>query len=95
MDRLEFLASLTSSRNKYPDLGSHLFCSIDTCFTMVAIPYGATAGEITYEPKERSALMGFRMAFASLGILIGGAVIPQLAGGTREGIFCGTDDRSL
>ena len=56
-------------------------------FTMVAIPYGATAGEITYEPKERSALMGFRMAFASLGILIGGAVIPQLAGGTREGHF--------
>ena len=63
-------------------------------FTMVAIPYGATAGEITYEPKERSALMGFRMAFASLGILIGGAVIPQLAGGTREGHFCSTYDRT-
>lgn len=56
-------------------------------FTMVAIPYGASAGEITYDPKERSELMGFRMAFASLGILIGGAVIPQLAGGTREGHF--------
>ena len=54
-------------------------------FTMVAIPYGATAGEMTQNPQERSAMMGFRMAFASLGILLGGSVIPQLAGGTREG----------
>jgi GPH family glycoside/pentoside/hexuronide:cation symporter len=56
-------------------------------FTMVAIPYGASAGEMTYEPKERSSLMGFRMAFASMGILIGGAIIPQLAGGTKDGHF--------
>jgi GPH family glycoside/pentoside/hexuronide:cation symporter len=54
-------------------------------FTMVAIPYGATAGEMTQNPQERSAMMSFRMAFASLGILLGGAVIPQLAGETREG----------
>lgn len=50
-------------------------------FTMVAIPYGAQSGEITQDPKERSAMTGFRMAFASVGILIGGAVIPGLAGG--------------
>ena len=56
-------------------------------FTMVAIPYGATAGELTQDPKERSTMMGFRMAFASVGILLGGAVIPQLAGGTRDGHF--------
>jgi len=56
-------------------------------FTMVAIPYGATAGEMTQDPKERSTMMGFRMAFASVGILLGDAVIPQLAGGTREGHF--------
>ena len=54
-------------------------------FTMLAIPYGASAGEMTRNPRERSAMTGFRMAFASLGILLGGAVIPQLAGGTREG----------
>ena len=54
-------------------------------FTMVAIPYGATAGEMTHDPEERSTMMGFRMAFASVGILLGGAVIPQLAGGTRDG----------
>ena len=50
-------------------------------FTMVAIPYGAQSGEITQDPRERSAMTGFRMAFASIGILIGGAVIPGLAGG--------------
>lgn len=50
-------------------------------FTMVAIPYGAQAGEITQDPKERSAMTGWRMGFASIGILIGGALIPGLAGG--------------
>ncbi len=54
-------------------------------FTMVAIPYGATAGEMTQDPKERSAMTAWRMGFASLGILIGGAVIPALAGDSREG----------
>ncbi len=54
-------------------------------FTMVAIPYGATAGEMTQDPKERSVMTAWRMAFASLGILIGGALIPALAGDSREG----------
>lgn len=48
-------------------------------FTMIAIPYGAMAGEITRDPSERSAMTGWRMAFASVGILVGGAVIPGLA----------------
>jgi GPH family glycoside/pentoside/hexuronide:cation symporter len=50
-------------------------------FTMVAIPYGAQAGEITQDPKERSVMTGWRMGFASVGILIGGALIPGLASG--------------
>lgn len=50
-------------------------------FTMVAIPYGAQSGEITTDPRERSAMTGWRMGFASLGILIGGALVPGLAGG--------------
>jgi len=48
-------------------------------FTMVAVPYGAMAGEMTRDPRERSAMMGWRMVFASVGILVGGAVIPGLA----------------
>lgn len=50
-------------------------------FTMVVIPYGATAGEMTQDPRERSVMTGWRMGFASIGILIGGAVIPGLAQG--------------
>ncbi|MEM6308365.1 MAG: MFS transporter, partial [Pseudomonadota bacterium] len=56
-------------------------------FTMAAIPYAATAGEMTDDPGERSIMLGYRMAFASVGILIGGGVIPLLAGGTRDGTF--------
>ncbi|MEL7345473.1 MAG: MFS transporter [Pseudomonadota bacterium] len=54
-------------------------------FTMTAIPYGAMAGEITQDPKERSAITGWRMAFASIGILVGGAAVPAIAGNTAEG----------
>lgn len=51
-------------------------------FTMVSIPYGATAGEMTEDPKERSAMTAWRMGFASVGILVGGALIPGIAAGS-------------
>lgn len=50
-------------------------------FTMVAVPYGAMAGEITQNPRERSAMTAWRMGFASIGILVGGALVPGLAAG--------------
>ena len=57
-----------------------LFFGVATIgFTMVAIPYGAQSGEMTQDPRERSTMTGWRMGFASIGILIGGAVIPGLA----------------
>lgn len=54
-------------------------------FTFVAIPYGAMAGEMTQDPRERSSMMAYRMAFASLGLLTAGAVVPALAGNTKAG----------
>ncbi|MEM1301545.1 MAG: MFS transporter [Pseudomonadota bacterium] len=54
-------------------------------FTMVSIPYGATAGEMTQDARERSAMVAWRMGFASVGILIGGALLPALAGNSLEG----------
>lgn len=54
-------------------------------FTMVAIPYGAMAGEITQDPAERSEMTAWRMGFASLGILIGGALVPALAARFGQG----------
>ena len=35
-------------------------------FTMVAIPYGASAGEITQNPQERSVMTGWRMVFEKM-----------------------------
>lgn len=49
-------------------------------FTMVAVPYGAQAGEMTDDSAERSVMTAWRMGFAALGILLGGAVVPALAG---------------
>ncbi|EAR52607.1 putative GPH family sugar transporter [Oceanicola granulosus HTCC2516] len=54
-------------------------------FTCVAIPYGAMAGEMTQEARERSAMTAWRMVFASLGLLAAGAVVPALAGESRSG----------
>ena len=54
-------------------------------FTMVAIPYGAMAGEITQDPGERSAMTAWRMGFASVGILVGGALVPGIAAGSGYG----------
>lgn len=51
-------------------------------FTMVSIPYGAMAGEITQDARERSAMTAWRMGFASVGILVGGAMIPGIAAGS-------------
>lgn len=49
-------------------------------FTFVAVPYSAMAGEMTQDPVERSAMTAWRMGFASIGILIGGGLIPVLRG---------------
>lgn len=54
-------------------------------FTCVGIPYGAQAGEMTQDARERSAMTAWRMGFAALGLLIGGALIPLLA--ARMGHF--------
>lgn len=54
-------------------------------FTMCAVPYAAMAGELTQDPRERSTMTGWRMGFASIGILIGGALIPGLAAGRGHG----------
>ncbi|WP_412507742.1 MFS transporter [Roseovarius sp. SYSU LYC5161] len=55
------------------------FCLATLGFTMVAIPYGALAGEITEDGRDRSQMMAWRMGFASLGLLLGGALVPALA----------------
>lgn len=58
-------------------------------FTCVAIPYGAMAGEMTRDRRERTAMTAWRMTFASLGLLIAGAFLPAIAGDTRAGHVLG------
>ena len=43
-------------------------------FTMVVVPLGAMATEMTKSPNERTFMMGFRMAFASIGLLLAGVL---------------------
>ena len=43
-------------------------------FTMVAVPYGAMATDLTASKNERTTMMGFRMVFASIGLLISGLI---------------------
>ncbi|KPP84971.1 MAG: ABC-type zinc uptake system permease component ZnuB [Rhodobacteraceae bacterium HLUCCA08] len=58
-------------------------------FTCVAIPYGAMAGEMTRDRRERTMMTAWRMTFASIGLLIAGAVLPAIAGDTRAGHVLG------
>jgi len=53
-------------------------------FTMVAVPYGAMATEMTDLPQARTTMMGFRFAFASVGLLLAGllATPPSIASGS-------------
>ena len=59
-----------------------------TGYTLFNIPYLAMPAEMTSDYHERSRLTSFRVAFASLGILAGGALAPALVtlfGDGREG----------
>ena len=48
-------------------------------FTLVAVPYGAMATEMTKSRQERTLMMGFRFAFASIGLLLAGLLMTPSA----------------
>ncbi|MGM0651969.1 MAG: MFS transporter [Bacillota bacterium] len=59
-----------------------------TTFTIYQIPYIAMPAEMTELYHERTAIMAWRIALMTIGILIGGAAAPELVyagGGGREG----------
>ncbi len=59
-----------------------------TTFTIYQIPYIAMPAEMTEHYHERTAIMSWRIALMTIGILIGGAAAPELVaagGGGREG----------
>ena len=59
-----------------------------TGFTLFQVPYIAMPAEMTPDYRERTTIMGYRMVFMTLGILLAGGAAPlviELAGGGRRG----------
>ncbi|MEM9715650.1 MAG: MFS transporter [Pseudomonadota bacterium] len=54
-------------------------------YTMVNVPYVAMGAEISHTSEDWKAIRGFRVAFATLGLILGGIMIPYIAEDTREG----------
>lgn len=64
----------------------YILCT--TFYTIYQVPYISMPAEMTESYNERTTIMSFRIAFLTLGILVGGAVAPELisaGGGGREG----------
>ena len=61
------------------------FCLATTAFTLFQVPYAAMPAEITGDYHERTTLVGYRMAFLTVGILAGGALAPALIEGGGGG----------
>ncbi len=59
-----------------------------TFYTIYQVPYVAMPAEMSEDYDERTTIMSYRIAFLTVGILVGGAAAPELvsvAGGGREG----------
>ena len=56
-----------------------VYAFFSCAFTMVMVPYGALPQELTSDNNERSALVGYRMAFSVIGGLLA-AVVPDEIG---------------
>lgn len=64
----------------------YILCT--TFYTIYQVPYIAMPAEMTENYDERTTIMSFRIAFLTVGILVGGALAPELVsagGGGREG----------
>jgi len=54
-------------------------------YTMVNVPYTAMGAEISHSSEDWKGIRGFRVGFATLGLIIGGIVLPYIAADTQEG----------
>ena len=69
-----------------------VYLILNTGYSMFSVPYLTMASEMSDDPDERTTILSFRNAALAIGLLIGGALAPQIiawtleAGGTaREG----------
>ncbi|MFU8794315.1 MAG: MFS transporter [Dethiobacteria bacterium] len=66
----------------------YIYILCTTFYTIYQVPYIAMPAEMTEDYDERTTIMSFRIAFLTIGILVGGALAPELVsvgGGGREG----------
>lgn len=64
----------------------YILCT--TFYTIYQVPYIAMPAEMTENYDERTTIMSFRIAFLTVGILVGGALAPEVVsagGGGRQG----------
>ena len=64
----------------------YILCT--TFYTIYQVPYVSMPAEMTQSYNERTTIMSFRIAFLTLGILVGGALAPEIIsawGGGRAG----------
>ncbi len=64
----------------------YILCT--TFYTIYQVPYVAMPAEMTEDYYERTTIMSWRIAFLTIGILVGGAAAPEIisaGGGGREG----------
>jgi len=54
-------------------------------YTCVNVPYTAMGAEISHSSEDWKGIRGFRVAFATLGLMLGGIFIPYIASDTKEG----------
>ena len=54
-------------------------------YTCINVPYTAMGAEISHSSEDWRGIRGWRVAFATFGLVLGGIFIPYIANDTREG----------
>jgi glycoside/pentoside/hexuronide:cation symporter, GPH family len=63
-----------------------MFTLVSTAFSVFSVPYLAKAGELAPDYKGRTTIMAYRMAFQSIGILIGIGLVQYLVQWGGDGL---------
>jgi GPH family glycoside/pentoside/hexuronide:cation symporter len=63
-----------------------LFLAAASAYALFQVPYVAMPAEMTDDPRERSTMMSYRVAFLGLAILLSGAGAPALVHAAGDGV---------
>lgn len=77
---LMFMPVELSSQMKQFVYVTFLYCTLNTAYTLVNIPYAALLPELTEDYNQRTILTGYRMSFAVIGTFVGAAFVMPIIG---------------